>query len=208
MIEVQNLPLLKRQIRDVVSDVEFAQKQTRFATAVALTRIANKIREEEKAELPRKLDRPIPFTLRAFRYEKATKVNLRAKVFAGPVQEKYLQYSVQGGTQQVVVPINYKVNRYGNIPGLRRGAVIDRLAAKPDVFVGRPKWGTVLGPAGVWRRVGKYPSQGLLLLMAFENQAEYQADRFPFFEIASRAFDRHYLTEFDAAVDYAFRTAK
>lgn len=210
MIEIQNLPQFKRQVRDVVKDIEYAQKQTRFATAVALTRTAFQIVQEEKATLPRHLDRPTPFTSRAFRYERATKDRLRASVYVAPIQEQYLKYQVLGGTRTsgIVIPVEQTVNRYGNIPGLRGGRVIHRLAGRPDIFVGQPKWGASYGPAGVWQRMGQGMGRYLRLLMAFEQEAKYKDDRFPFFRIARAAFEKHYEAQFDAAIAYAFRGLK
>lgn len=55
-------------------------KQTRFATAVALTRTAKRIETELKAEMPKVFDRPTRYTLNSLYTKPATKATLTASV--------------------------------------------------------------------------------------------------------------------------------
>lgn len=76
--------------------------QVRFAAAVALTRTAKAVMDDQQASLPAELDRPKPGTVRAMRIEKATKETLAATVMfnergrAGPVAD-FLRHNITGG---------------------------------------------------------------------------------------------------------------
>ena len=76
-------------------------KQTRYATMVALTRTASKVRDRQYSEMHRVFDRPTPYTLRAIRVKPATKSDLSAWVgFKKPwaaTAEDDMPSQVEGG---------------------------------------------------------------------------------------------------------------
>jgi hypothetical protein len=79
------------------------QKQTRYATSVALNRTAVLIRDALKAEMPRAFDRPTAYTQNALTVVWASKANLVAQVQfrdaagKGLAADKYLGPEVFGG---------------------------------------------------------------------------------------------------------------
>ena len=78
-------------------------KQIQFATAVALTRTAKLIADEQMRNMPSELDRPKPATVRAMKYTRATKDNLTATVRfknrsdGGIPAEEFIGHNVTGG---------------------------------------------------------------------------------------------------------------
>lgn len=72
-IEIKGLDGVAKAIRDL-------EKQTRYATAKALTQTAKKVQTQLVREMQDKFDRPTPYTLRSTFIKPATKDNLTATV--------------------------------------------------------------------------------------------------------------------------------
>lgn len=200
------------------------EKQMPFATAKALTVTARDVRDEVTKELPKHLDKPVPFTKRAFGYESATKKKLQARVFAKGIQAQYLWWAVEGGTESSMIqPVNVKLNRYGNIPKKK----LQKLMARPDVF-----YGTIKGITGLWQRgrqkgskfvsqvstfrgprkqtgykfkVGNF--QGLKLLAVRRASVGYKK-RFDFHALSQRVMDQKWQGNLNEAWRLALATAK
>lgn len=175
------------------------REQIPFAVAKALTQTAKDAQAELQAQLPVHLDKPVPFTNRAFAIEPATKSRPTAAVFIKEAQWKYLQYQVKGGTRlpknkALVEPVNVALNQYGNMPRNK----VRALLARKDVFVGK-----IYGFPGIYQRVG----QKLKLLIAFAPQAEYKP-RFDFKGIVHRVVMAKFKANFDQALREALRTAR
>ncbi len=118
------------EVKKTLSDV--AKTQLPFAIARALTDTAKDVQRLLTAALPRQLDRPTPFTMRAFAVTPATKKTLTSKVYIKPDQWKYLKLQVEGGVRKpskraLILPKSLKLNQYGNMP---RAAVKRLLAYK------------------------------------------------------------------------------
>lgn len=232
------LSIATKGVKAAVKAIEDDAKQMRFAGAVALTRTAKIAADEEKKEAKRDLDNPTPFTLRGFRYEKATKANLQARVFVMPDQAKYLYFQVEGGKRLKraksgeALPVigNIRINRYGNIVGRGAGA-LKKLIDRPDVFIGRA--GRNRGVWGIWQRIyenihlsgqlrgqktGKTMAAGSsrkrnaessrLKLIARLEPSVKYKSKFSFYETAAQVFNKRFEREFETAIDYARRTAK
>lgn len=177
------------------------RKQIPFALSNALNRTVYSIVQEEKKAANEQFDRPVPFTLRAFRYNKATKRTLKAEVYINKIQREYLAKQIRGGLQEqpvIPTPVNLRVNKYGNIPGLKNGK-IRKLLARPDTFRA-----IIRGVDGVWQRQKR---GGLKLLIAINRQIRYRP-RFTFYKTAERHARKEFGKEFDKALAYALRTAK
>lgn len=154
---------------------DFAAKQVPFATSLALNATAEEIQKEESERLGKTLDRPTPFTRRAWAVWRSSKRNLSAKVFAKDAQAAYLSTLEDGGTRTpkgraIVTPAGLKLNSFGNMP---KGAVKKALAS-PRVFSGTPK-----GRApGIYQRTGvtaKAPGgTGLVKLTSYIRRAGYK----------------------------------
>ncbi len=176
------------------------KKQIPFATAKALTQTAKDAQAAAKRAAVAKLDRPTPFTLRGFAIERATKRNLRARVFIKSVQAKYLKWQIEGGVKSggrrgLRVPANIRVNKYGNIP---RGRVL-KLLAQANVFRGE-----VDGVMGIWQR---YKRKAPKLLIALEPRIRYGI-KFPFGRIVQGSARRRLVINFKKALADALRTAR
>lgn len=119
-----------------------AQKQIPYATALALTRTAQDIKQAEYAEMQKVFDRPTPYTLQSLYLKPATKQSLEAMVYfkefagKGTPAKKYLHPEIQGGERNLkrfesalkrvgVLPDGMYItpgsacplDAYGNIPG-------------------------------------------------------------------------------------------
>lgn len=139
--------------------------------AVARATVNTVAVEASKAMGPRMrrdLDRPTPFTLRAFRYGKASKGDPDpvATVYALPAQARYLAYAVDGGTRgrgapgaygdRFAVPVAARTDRFG---GLSR-TLLRRLSARRRAASKRTFYGTVSGVEGIWEVPGPARKRG------------------------------------------------
>jgi len=192
---------MKADIKQATRKLRGAQrKQIPFATAKALTDTAWDVAKEEKRQLPMKLDRPTPFTQKAFGVKRATKRSLVATVFIKPIQAAYLGLQIRGGVRKpksraFPVPVNQRLNKYGN---MTRGKIA-KLLAKPDHFSG-----TINGVGGIYQRQKK---GGVKLIIAWEDQAHYRP-RFPFYKIGKGKARAVIARNMKRALDKALRTAK
>lgn len=132
--------------------VQRADKQARFAMAVALTRTAHDIRKAEQAEMAQVFDRPTRFTLNAVQVHAASPQLLMAEVFiktdGDDPRPRYLSPEIYGGKRlhkrmegllihaglmnrgEYAVPsIATKLNDYGNIPTGKILKMISQLKA-------------------------------------------------------------------------------
>ena len=163
MITVRaNFGALTRNLDDL------ARKQVPFATARALTHMADAAAVANRRALPSIFDRPTPFTMRGIAVEPARKSRLVARVFVRDKQAEYLVLQETGGTRRperraLLMPKAAPRNAYGNLP--RRG--VAALKRQKDVFVGR----TESGRGGIFRRLANDKIQPLIL---FIDQAKYK----------------------------------
>jgi hypothetical protein len=67
-------------LKDIVKNLDNLKKQERFATAIALTRIARETKNVVDAEILKKVDRPTRYTKNALFIKPATKANLTSEV--------------------------------------------------------------------------------------------------------------------------------
>lgn len=194
-------PAIDRALGDI------ATKQIPFAVALGLTRTAQNVQKELTAELPRRLDRPTPFTMRAFKIKIATKRYQSALVFTRPAQEEYLKPQVYGGTRRpkrtaIVVPFSTRLNKYGNLTRNK----VKTLLAKKNTFSG-----VVKGVPGIWQRPrrlksGRYKGSPKLLI-AYEKKVTYRP-RFPFREVARRTAMERIVPNIVKAARFAMKTAR
>lgn len=194
------------------------RQQLPFATSLALNQTAEFMAVNLNNDTRKYLDRPTPFTQRAFTIKRSSKRNLTALIFAKPAQAEYLKWQIKGGTRRpkgraiplpTTEPENIKLNRYGNMPR----NVIKRLSARPDTFSG-----TMFGIAGLWQR-GHYSKKGrfstsstkrgsnIRLLAAYEPSASYKP-RFPYERLTKGYARSGFKPFFDKALARALRTAK
>lgn len=95
------------------------KKKIPFAVVKGINRAAFDVRDGLKGDLPKRLDRPTPFTMNAFSVKKAVMATRTAWVYLKPIQREYLKYQILGGTaykRKVVPGRSYPLNSYGNLP--------------------------------------------------------------------------------------------
>lgn len=192
-----NVDAVRKNLTDI------AKKQLPFAVAKGLTATAKAAQGELARSLPTQLDRPTPFTMRAFAVKPATKSMPVASVFVRPDQWKYLTYQFEGGDRKptgraLVMPKSVKLNQFGN---MQRRA-IKQLLARKGVFSG-----VVNGVPGIYLRKKYATGAGLQLLVGYANQARYRS-RYPFREIAEGAINATFNRNLQRALDEALSSAR
>lgn len=212
----------------------FAKGQMPFATATAINKVAEVVRDAERANLEKVLDKPTPFTKNAIKIKKANKATLHAVVYMQDKTASYLAPYEFGGlnklnSEALLKPVGAVVNQYGNLP---RNAM-KRLLGKSNVFVGKvqfKKSGQTIN--GVWERPARgqrsfvrgkdrhsYGSKGntqnmigggrtgLKLLIKFEDAHEAR-QRLNYRQLARRKVDGAFKREFMQAMRDALRSAR
>jgi hypothetical protein len=172
------------------------KKQIPFAAAQAINSTLFDVMKAEKAQLPKKLDRPTPFTMKAFKINKAKKTELVGDIHITPERWKYLKYVVEGGTRtgNIGVPTkNAKLNKYGNIPMRRKG-----LIKKKSQYIA-----TIGSVSGVWEK----SKAGVKLIVAFEKSVSYKK-QFPFKRIAEGVARKKFQRNFKRSLAKALATAR
>jgi len=181
------------------------EKQSRFANARALTETAKEVKEEEVKALIKYLDRPTPFTKKAYRVKFATKAKPVAAVYAATIQDRYLTYAVYGGTrfpkgQAIPIPVGQKRNKFGSMPR----TAMSTLFKNPKVFSGIPHGRKT---PGIYKRMGRKGRKNLRLMVKYQRVARY-SKRLPFFSIARAVVNRRFKHNFHKAFRAAMRTAR
>ena len=229
---------LSSNINQVLEGMKVAQKQVVYATAVALTKTAVKVRAAIPAGLEQQLDKPTSFTKTGTYLKRADRSNLVAEVGFREVQSKYLKLQAEGGTKTpsavgIRLPGNIQLNAFGNIPrglvaklkaaaqnGTLAPAIVKRLgvtgnrrkgAAPIQLFYGIPqgkRWANA--PMGIWRRVpGINGSPGKLIpVIVFEDTPAKYTKRLDLMAIAQPVVATEFTREFEAALTQALATAR
>lgn len=151
---------VRHNFQDVLRKLtDIQNRQVPFATMLALNETAFQIKREVEREMPKRLDRPTPWTLRSVRYTKAKKDRLFAEVWFDPwgnkraiTAERWLGPHIFGaargakgferrlrnagilGSDEFVVPgAEAPIDRYGNVPGSFIVKLLSRLQAAEQV---------------------------------------------------------------------------
>lgn len=186
-----------------------ARDQVPYATSLAINATLDDIEKNSAKHMRKAMDRPTPFTLRAFAKRKSSKRNLAGVVFAKDAQAAYLQYLESGGTRgpkKRAIPIarSLRKNKFGNMP---KGAV-GRALTSPNVFSGTPKGG---GEPGIYRRLGatekKKAGRRLDRMVDYVRAATYQP-RFGWKRAARKTADAQFPVHFWRAMRRALDTAR
>jgi hypothetical protein len=212
------------------------QKQVRFGAALALTRLAGKVKDAMPAVMDQELDRPTtPFSKRGWFVRRATPATLTAIVQLMDRQASYLRWQIAGGVRQagprgIKLPGNIQLDTFGNIP---RGVIAKLKAAAQDgrlgaalakrinahgnrrkgaaplqLFLGRPTGrGWKKAPMGIWRRIPGSPGK-LIPIVVFEDSPAKYRPRFRPQEAAREIVARRWADEFSASLADALRTAR
>lgn len=200
--------------------------QLPFATAQALNAVAHDAADALVRKQPQVLDRPTPFTQRAWSVLRARKGSLTATVFAKAAQAKYLQWQVAGGTRQpdrraLKLPGAIKLDGHGNIgradlarlvAAAKAGKRVTRkrgqklgVSSALDLFYGEPGDGR---PAGIYKRVLQGERQMLVPLVVFPARAARYQVRLPLHGIVTDAVRANFAARFNQAWAAALSTAR
>ncbi|MBU9661867.1 hypothetical protein KTF22_08180 [Burkholderia multivorans] len=216
-------------VRALTKSLTRLQKdQLPFAISQALTATAKLVQGAEKEAMPEVFDRPTPFTINSVAVKGARKSDFVARVFVKDIAAAYLEPYEFGGDHKMIgrgrTWLNPKdktlLNQYGNFS---RNA-LQRLEARPDVFVGTVKTKSGESIGGVWQRPtsvkaikrsgkrgvalrGVNKSDHLKLLIRFGDAMPVKRH----LEFGERAFEvvhEHFSDEFEKAMARAIATAK
>ena len=190
-----------------------AKKQVPFAMAKTLTKLAFKAMKEEKRQAPRYLEKPTPFTIRGFKYKKATKRNLISLVYVLDKNTKYMNYAIEGGVKKAAgrsmlhPTANTKLNKYGNIP---RKYLANSLDNKAKFFVGIPDGMSGQENYGLWQRHGGKKGKRnhrIKMMATFVKSRRYTA-KMPFYRITQEVIDKNANNIFNQEFNEAMRSAR
>lgn len=206
--------------------IRMGSDQLPYATSVALNAVAKDAADAVTREMPRELDRPTSFTMRAWSVWRASKNNLTAAVFAKDAQAKYLRWQVAGGSRApnrkaLRLPADIKLDAFGNLPRgeiarlvrlaqagkrvtRRRGERIG-VSSKLDLFYGDPGNGM---PPGIYKRVVQGERHILVPIIVFPAQPARYTPRLPLASIVQREVKARFPTRFAEAWRLALRSAR
>lgn len=186
-----------------------AYKQVGYATALALTAIAKEVQADEIKNIASTFKQPKPFTQNSVGVQGARKDTLTAIIFVRPIAAKYLAPYEEGGShvlsgRALLNPKNIKLDKYGQLPR----KVLERLKARPDIFIGpvKTKAGSV---NGVWQRIPakkKLPAH-LKLLIRF-GDALAVTKRLNYRSRAQAIVNRRFNAVFGESIGRALATAR
>jgi hypothetical protein len=185
-------------IKQVMKSLDRMQKrQVPYAASVAINETLKDVVRAEQKQLPMKLDRPTPQTVKALRVLKyAKKTSLSGRVGFLDWAQPYMSLQVYGGSRpgKTTVPVDpARINQYGNVKGRRSGLK----KRQKDFFVK----GT-----GMFTRYGRGGKQVKLVHATIDNP-QYRK-RFPFYEIAGGVVNSKFDRNFVKALQKALRTAR
>ena len=188
---------VKGDLKPLIKHMSKVQKrQIPFAAANAINTTLFDILKAEKAQMPKKLDRPTSYTQKAFMVNKAKKTMLVGDIHVMPQKYKYLKYAIEGGTRtgNVLVPSRTAtLNKFGNIKGLKDGYKL-----KKNQFKGK-----INNTYGVWETTKNKTK----LVILFTKSATYKK-RFPFYKIAEGVAKKKFQRNFKKSLARAMRSAR
>jgi len=184
---------IKRLIKNI-KNVE--RKQVPFAASVALNKTAEQVKTGIERQLKKDIDRPTPFTQKAFKVNRSTKTRLISSVEIKPIQAKYLRYQIEGGSRRgtkdspVIIPRKGQQNKYGNLP---RGK-LSKLKSQGKSYISNNV---------AYQRLKKSSKP----LAYFASKASY-TKRFKFYERGHSTAKKVIVKNFKEALKNAIRTSR
>jgi hypothetical protein len=204
---------------------ELPAKQAPYATALGLTRTAQKIREAQQETMKRSLDRPTKWTLNSVRVQPAKKSDPTpsAVVFIGDESAQRLLPQVEGTKRggkaaegmlrgrglmpagSYAVPASgMRLDSHGNVSRAALAKVVDGLRPGGDYFagrIGRPGTG---GQEGIWQRKGSKVQPAFL----FVQGAPQYRQRYDFKGTAATVAGKELDKQLRAALEEALTTQR
>lgn len=189
----------KADVKDATRRLnKLARKQIPYATSRALNETIDRVRDEEMTEIVRKVDRPTPETVEAYRTIKNNKRQLYTvitlKSYAG-----YLAGLIHGGHESTPKPVpgrQAKLTPHGNLP---------RQATKgAKVF-----WKETRGGHGAyWKTVGRGKNKRLQMVGVVPKGGRSYSKRIDFYGVAERTARKNFAKLMRKHLRNALRTAR
>jgi hypothetical protein len=195
-INASDIKRIEAEVYDIVN------KQMPYAAKLAVDNTAFDVMKDEVKALDQYLDRPTPFTERAFEVNKSTKANLSASVRIRPLQARYLAYQIKGGirtplSKAIILPSAIPLDQYGNM----QRTMVKSLFKSKATFSGRA--GKNKAP-GLYQRT---EGRGLKMIIAYEPRVSY-TKRLPFYDVANATVRRVFAENFRRATATAVSSAR
>jgi len=211
-------------------------KQVKYATMLALSRTASKLRDRQYSEMHHVFDRPTPYTLRGLRVKPATKTDLTAWVGFKEAwalrAAKYIPTQVEGGTRkhkgfelamiragaikpsEYIVPTrNCPLDQHGNVTMGVINKVMSGLQIQGDKYANTTSRSRTRKRSNEWYFItpkGIWQRKGGVTVMLFfrVGRAPSYKKRYPFYELSKGFIKDIWDGEFDKAFKEAMATAK
>lgn len=224
-VELKGVRALERKMTGI-------SRQIPFATALALTRTAQIVRDAIRSDIGRVFDRPTQWTLNSLRVEAARKTNLVAKVSIkdiagrGTPALEWLKPEVEGGqrkskpserrlkadsalptNRQTAIGANAKTNKHGN---LTRKRVADAMEGAKKTLSGDTKKQKYFlmkrgkTPIAIAQRTSK---RSMHIVLAFVSVPNY-SKKLDFYGVGQRAANAALPKEIQKAIEHAIKTAR
>lgn len=131
-----------------------AERQLPYAIKNTLNDLAFKVQTVERFAMLQVFETPRPFTARSVRVDQADRDTLSATVYVTPAAATYLEPYEEGGVHvlpgpALLKPVDIKLDQYGQLPN----KTMEKLKARPDIYIGPIKTKAAGVINGVWQRV-------------------------------------------------------
>ena len=185
------------------------RQQVPFAIAQTLNALGDDVARAVTVQMDRYLDRPTPFTKKAyvggrgFKGKRATKRNFEAILIPGDIQAKYLKFQIAGGTRlpdqkKILVPTKLAPkNKFGNLTRANRKKMV---AGGGNFFSAGDRQGKT---PGIYKRVGNTVQP----FAFYVDEARYEAI-FPIEKIAGGVVRNNLPRRFREALAKAVASAR
>jgi hypothetical protein len=196
------------------------QNQLPFAASVALNRTAFDVRQALNRQTTQSFTAPTRFTQTAFLYNRSTKTNLAAQVYAQPNRrffltqiaggrrrgkpyERFLEGLGAGALGRRLVPTDRVINAAGNPEKAIFATIQSKLSTTDQggVFIGTPKGGG--RAAGVYRR-----SRGQLYALFVEASEPTYSPLFPMERVGNQTAARVFPSHLNKVLEDALRSVR
>jgi hypothetical protein len=197
-MKVQIRTNIKQELKKID---KFKKSLKKDVIASSVNNLAFRAQRVEKLAAKRYLDRPTKQTVNSIVVKEKAKPGKETAILGfRPWAEKYMKWSILGGTRPVTdtgVPTwNKKLNMFGNIAGRKSGLVKGK-----NQFIS-----TINGTTGVWESRGRANNKKLRLLVKFVDNPQYDSI-FPWFKVADNVVKNFLKRDVQRAWDYTARKA-
>jgi hypothetical protein len=185
------------------------REQLPFALSHCLNRLAFELRDYAGLTAAADLDRPKPFTVKAFSYRRSTKKRLHISVFARKKQNAYLKRTITANTRRssgkgFLKPIKIKLDKYGNISRKKYKTLLNTPRGS-DVFSGRIKLKKHGMTEGIFQRMD---GNTWLRVLAVYEKTQTRVKSYAFFKHLTLYTKTHYTKQFRKSMAFAMKTAR